>query len=104
MPHWLPSILQRLQDLASRGQVRFTVKALEEIEELSSELSIEEVYFVLANLQQADFVERFVSEKTAEWMYVFKPLVEDEVIYVKVILRTECVLISFHEDEDHGDR
>ncbi len=104
MPNWLPSILHRLQDLASRGRVRFTVKALEEIEELSSELSIEEVYFVLANLQQDDFVERFVSEKTDEWMYVFKPLVEDEVIYVKVILRTDCVLISFHEDEDHADR
>ncbi len=104
MPNWLASILHRLQDLASRGRVRFTVKALEEIEELSSELSIEDVYFVLANLQQDDFVERFVSEKTDEWMYVYKPLVEGEVIYVKVILRTECVLISFHEDEDHADR
>lgn len=102
MPNWLPNILHRLQDLASRGRVRFTAKALEEIEELSSELSIEDFYFVLANLHQADFVERFMSEKTAEWMYVFKPLVEDELIYVKVILRTDCVLISFHEDEDHA--
>ncbi len=104
MLNWLPSTLHRLQDLASRGRVRFTIKALEEIEELSSELSIEDVYFVLANLQQDDFVERFVSEKTHEWMYVFKPVVEDEVVYVKVILRTDCVLISFHEDEDHAGR
>jgi len=104
MPNWLPGILHRLQDLASRGRVRFTVKALEEIEELSSELTLEDVGFVLANLQLADFVERFRAEKTNEWMYVFKPLFEDEILYVKVILRTNCVLISFHEDEDHAER
>jgi len=33
-------------------------------------------------------------------MYVFKPKVAGSVLYVKVILRTNCILISFHEDED----
>ncbi len=33
-------------------------------------------------------------------MYLFKPLLSETVLYVKVILRSECVVISFHEDEE----
>ena len=32
-------------------------------------------------------------------MYVFKPPFEGTTLYVKLILRTDCVLISVHEDE-----
>jgi hypothetical protein len=39
---------------------------------------------------------------TGEWMYLFKPLLAETALYVKVILRNECVVISFHEDEE-GD-
>ena len=35
-----------------------------------------------------------------EWMYLFKPRLSEPVLYVKVILRSDCVLISFHEDEE----
>jgi hypothetical protein len=35
-------------------------------------------------------------------MYLFKPLLAETALYVKVILRNECVVISFHEDEE-GD-
>jgi hypothetical protein len=36
-------------------------------------------------------------------MYVFKPSVGGIVVYVKVVLRSDCVVISFHEEEDHSD-
>jgi len=32
-------------------------------------------------------------------MYVFKPVLAETALYVKLILRKDCVLISFHEDE-----
>jgi hypothetical protein len=38
-------------------------------------------------------------------MYLFKPQLAGTVCYVKVILRNDCVVISFHEDEvgDHEE-
>jgi hypothetical protein len=35
-------------------------------------------------------------------MYVFKPEATGDVLYVKLILRSDCIVVSFHEDE--GDR
>ena len=32
-------------------------------------------------------------------MYVFKPRVGGDTLYLKLILRSECVVLSFHEDE-----
>jgi hypothetical protein len=32
-------------------------------------------------------------------MYVFKPSIGGIVVYVKVVLRADCVVISFHEEE-----
>lgn len=37
-----------------------------------------------------------------EWMYVFDPLLGGTVLYVKIILRSDCMVISFHEDEGGG--
>lgn len=36
-------------------------------------------------------------------MYVFKPSVGGIVVYVKVVLRINCVVISFHGEEDDSD-
>jgi hypothetical protein len=36
-------------------------------------------------------------------MYVFKPRVDEATIYLKLILREECVVVSFHEDENGND-
>ena len=38
-----------------------------------------------------------------ELMYVFKPSVAETLIYLKLVLRAECVVVSFHEDEDEGE-
>jgi hypothetical protein len=54
-------------------------------------------------LHDEDTPGRLVSKKTGEWMYVFKPSVGAVVVYVKVVLRSDCVVISFHEEEDHSD-
>ena len=35
-------------------------------------------------------------------MYVFKPYVGGRVLYVKLIVRDGCVVVSFHEDEGEG--
>jgi hypothetical protein len=58
---------------------------------------------VLAALNADDFAERFESEHTGEWMYVFKPSVAGTVVYLKLVLRAECVVVSFHEDEGKAD-
>ena len=35
---------------------------------------------------------------SGEWMYVFKPTVTGTRLYVKLILRGDCIIISFHEE------
>ena len=50
-----------------------------------------------------DSAGRLASEVTGEWMYVFKPAVEGRIIYVKIVLREDCVIVSFHEDEAVDD-
>ena len=104
MPHrWLPVVLARIRELAAERKVRFAIKALRELAALDLGLDEEDACHVLANLGTSDFVERFVSRKTGERMYVFKPAVGETVVYVKVVLRNDCVVISFHEEEDESD-
>jgi hypothetical protein len=31
-------------------------------------------------------------------MYIFTPALDDKVLYLKVILRDDCIVVSFHED------
>ena len=38
------------------------------------------------------------SSATGEWLYIFKPALDDKVLYLKIILRGECIVVSFHED------
>ena len=55
------------------------------------------------SLTVVDFAERLESEATGEWMYVFKPVVAGTVVYLKLVVRAECVVVSFHEDEGETD-
>ena len=100
---WLPEVLERVHELASEGRVRFTMKALRELAVLEIGLDEEDACHVLVSLASSDFVERLVSKKTGEWMYVFTTPVGGVVVYVKLILRSDCVVISFHEEERPGD-
>jgi Motility quorum-sensing regulator, toxin of MqsA len=100
---WLSAVLERIHELAAQRKVRFTMKALQELAALDIGLDEGDACHVLANLAATDFVERFVSKKTGEWMYVFKPAIGVVVVYVKVILHNDCVVISFHEEGDQSD-
>ncbi len=57
---------------------------------------------MIVHLGARDSVGRLASETTGEWIYVFKPVVGGQIIYVKVVLREDCVVVSFHEDEGGG--
>lgn len=91
--------------MAGQRKVLFTFKALRELAALEIGLDEEDACDVLASLARADFVARVRSRGTGEWMYVFKPMIGGDLMYVKVILRAECVVISFHgeEDQSHED-
>ena len=98
-PRWLPPILARIRTLAEAGQVRFTLKALRELAGLDLGLDEDDACDILAGLTAADFFARIVSKHTSEFMYVFKPTVAATTLYLKVIIRNDCIVISMHEDE-----
>ena len=97
------SVLRQIRGLAVQLKVRFTLKAFQELASLGMGLDEEDACDVLANLTRSDLVGRLVSEQTGEWMYVFKPSVAGVVVYVKVVVRAGCVVISFHEEEESDE-
>lgn len=103
MPRWLPRLLRRIYELAGRGRVRLTLKAARELATLGAGMDVQDACDVLSALTADDFSERLESEHTGEWMHVFNPSVAGMVVYLKVILRAECVVISFPEDEGADD-
>jgi hypothetical protein len=103
MPGWLPRLLRRIHDLAGRGRLRFTLKAARGLAELAAGLDAQDACDVLAALRAEDYAKRFESERTGEWMYVFKPAVAGTVVYLKLVLRAECLVVSFHDDEGELD-
>ena len=102
MPRWLPRVLRRIRGLAAALQVLFTLKARRELAALELGLDEEDACDLLAELAAEDTAGRLASAATGEWMYVFKPALAGVVLYVKLILRKDCIVVSFHEDE--GDR
>jgi len=100
LPRWLSKVLNRIHELAAAGEVRLTHKAQQEGLQLG--LSPGDVRDVTAALITEDSAGRLVSETTGEWLYVFKPDVGGQIIYVKLVLREDCVVVSFHEDEGGG--
>ena len=103
MPRWLSRLLTHIHELARWGQVRFTLKASHELAALGAGLDAQDACGVLAVLTIDDFAARLRSEGTGEWMYVFKPTVAGTVVYLKVVVRTACVVISFHEDDGESE-
>ncbi len=78
------------------------MKARRELASLAFGLDEDDACEVLANLTAKDAAGRLESVMTGEWMYLFKPHVVGTLLYVKVVLRNDCVVISFHEDETSG--
>lgn len=102
MPRWLRTVLRRTRDLGLARKVLFTLKARRELASLQFGLDEQDACDVLANLAAEDSAGRLKSPATDEWAYVFKPLLAETVLYVKLILRNDCVVVSFHEDEGEG--
>ena len=103
MAIWLLKVLKRVHRLAVQRRVRFTLKARQELSALSAGLDEEDACEILAGLGVADCAGRLVSEGTGEWMYVFEPLVAGTVVYLKLVIRESCLIVSFHEDEGDSD-
>jgi hypothetical protein len=102
VPRWLVQLLGRIHRLAARGQVRFTLKAIRELAALGTGLDVRDACDILARLTTDEFAGCIESELTGEWMYVFKPAVADTLVYLKVVVRTACVVVSFHEDQSES--
>jgi len=98
MPRWLPGILSRVHALASAGRVRFTHKAFRELVGLGLGLDHEDCCEVLMRLTRSDSAGRIESTITREWMYLFNPRVAGTRLYMKLILRGDCIVVSFHEE------
>ena len=45
-----------------------------------------------------DWAGRLTSRVTGEPMYVFKPMTLFGLLYLKVVIRTDCIVVSFHEE------
>jgi hypothetical protein len=101
MPRGIAKIVARVRALAAQGKVRFTAKAYHELSSLG--LDATDACEALGHLKASDFNDRIASLIGGEWMYVFKPFVGDAPLYVKLILRNDCVVISFHDDEGADD-
>jgi hypothetical protein len=97
-------LVARIHRLARSGKVRFTHKALRELALLELGLDETDVLDILTNLTAGDCVGRVTSEHTGEWMYIFEPTVAGTAIYVKLIPRAECVVISFHGEVENRDK
>lgn len=98
MPRWLPRALTRISALAASRQVSFTLKARGELAELGIGLDEEDACELLAALAAQHSMGRQRSSATGEWLYIFKPPLDDKVLYVKLILRSDVIVVSFHED------
>ncbi len=101
MPRWLSRVLERVHGHAESGGLRLTYKGQREL--LLLGLSPDDVRDVTASLRAQDSAGRLLSESTGEWLYAFKPEVEGQIIYLKLVLRASCIVISFHEDESGED-
>src|SRR5512144_3387802 len=102
MPRGVGRVLDRIVALATARKITFTLKARRELADLPLGFDPEDARDVLMSLTASDSAGRLASDATGEWMYIFKPRVEMTIIYVKVILRSNCVVVSFHIDEGLG--
>lgn len=100
MERWLGKVVRRIHFLAKAGHVVFTAKADHELDDLKLGIDLDDAVDVIQELTSEDFDHRIRSTKRRDWMYVFKPEVFDRTLYVKLVLREACVVVSFHEDSN----
>ena len=89
--------LVQIATLALAGAVQLTGKALGEAAALEPPADIDDVIVTLLGLTAADFAQQLASSATGEPLWVFLPPTEFGNLYIKVAIRTHCVVISFHQ-------
>ena len=103
MSRSIPRLLSRVRKLAEQGRVNFTRKAYRELATFDQPIVESDAIDIIIAFTEHDFVQRIKSHITGEHMYVFKTRIGNLWIYVKLLLRDECIIVSFHEDtEDHA--
>ena len=105
-PRWLVRVIEEVRRCGRTRAVDFTANADEELLALDLGLAEQDACDVLSRLSARDFAQRVISSVTGEPMYVFQPHVAGVSLYIKIVLRQRCVVISFHEREaaeDDGD-
>ncbi len=95
-PRWLARVLMTVHGLSFQRRIRFTHKAFSEIGDLG--LDEDGACGIIEDLRREDFHDRLISDQTGEWMYVFKLCIGGLAVYLKLILRDDCIVVSFHED------
>jgi hypothetical protein len=96
-PRWLPRVLKRIRELV-RAQGRLHPEGPPGARRAGVGLDHEDGCELLVSLTAEDSAGRLASAVTGEWLYVFKPELVGAVLYVKLILRSDCIVVSFHED------
>ncbi len=97
-PRWLPAVIAAVRQRAEAQEVRLTYKAAFELAQLGLGLNQDDVREARREFRAAEFIGRMASRLTGEWMYMFGFAIAEIPIYTKLILRRECVVVSFHED------
>jgi hypothetical protein len=82
----------------TRGHVH--AEARRELASLDLGFDDDDACDILAKLTTEDSAGRLKSAATGEWMYLFKPRLSGLVLYVKLVIRGNCIVISFHEDAE----
>lgn len=100
MARSLRRVINRIHGLAAAGHVIFTAKAQQELDDLDFDFDLDDAAEVVSELTSDDFYSRIRSTFQNEWMYVFKPEVFDVILYVKLVIRDRCIVVSFHNDAD----
>jgi len=102
--NWKTKALAALRKHVDEESVQFTEKAKNELAAL--DLYADDALEVLGSMTTNELTERVRSTSTGEWLYVFKPHLDEMRLYVKLALRAFCDVISFHPDtgEDADDQ
>ena len=98
MPRWLGEVLKAVHRNARRGSVRVTYKALQEMAALEPSIAPDEALQLLEELDRASFRHRLRSIRSGEWLYVFRAPWCAELLYIKLLLRADCTIVSFHPE------
>ncbi len=98
----IENVIDQIKLLALAGRVIFTAKALYELESMDIGLDSTDVCLLLTTLEKNDFHDRILSKITDEYLYVFIVRISNIEVYLKIMIRQSCVIISFHENRSKG--